>query len=682
MTPIKRGKALDRYPILRLLVPFVVGILLGGAIDSVILPGVLLVSGIIAYAVMRIASKTPQAAYNLRPWWIVPISVASLSAGWLNANMQAPCDQSLDTINGKTAIMRVEDINYTDYSMSIEGQLLKIYDSDGQQLEKEQKVLVTTRGCNYNLRPGDITLFRTKFKPVQGLGNPDGFDYARYLKNKGILYAQHIDADKLTVTGHKPTIINNAICLRNQIEHKIYNTQLDENTQQFIVATLLGKSKVIDHETRSSFANAGIAHILALSGLHIGIVMLIVWFALYPLEHFMMRRIRLVMTIVILLGYAVFTGMSPSVMRATIMAIVALTAMVMYRKSVSLNTLSSAAFLILLFSPMSIYDVGFQFSFATVTALLVVFGSNKIQPHSLRSRLAGIVFTSVVAMAATFILSAYYFHKVSLASVLVNTVVIPLFPLFMACAVIFVVLCCAGSEVKLLNDVLDWQYTGLSQLAKWIDGQPLAKLDSLYIPGLDVILYYVALITFVTWIVNHRNFWLAATIAVFAAMAVHMSVCYFNTPTSGFVVFNSYHDTPILWFGNGTGVLWVPDGQPDVAQFKQYNNGFIAHYHIDRIEELNIKGDVMVLGDKRIVHAGREKPGPATIVDGHNADFLIVTKGCKMSIDELNKLFKPKKIVMSGSLYEDTRNKFEDECSLISTPFHTIASNGAFVELK
>ena len=134
---------------------------------------------------------------------------------------------------------------------------------------------------------------------------------------------------------------------------------------------LLGDKSYMPDETRQIFSNAGIAHILALSGLHVGIIIVLISSILFPLGFFIPRKIIYLITIVFLWIFAFITGMSASVVRASIMATFYLSAKILERQNDSINALLGAITLILIVNPSALYDVGLQLSALTVTSIIL-----------------------------------------------------------------------------------------------------------------------------------------------------------------------------------------------------------------------------------------------------------------------------------------------------------------------
>ncbi|MDP8212206.1 MAG: ComEC/Rec2 family competence protein, partial [Candidatus Zapsychrus exili] len=220
--------------------------------------------------------------------------------------------------------------------------------------------------------------------------------------------------------------------LRNNLK-KVLEDNLTENESGIMKAVLLGSRSQIKKHIRELFAQTGTAHILAISGLHIGIVaaLFLVFIKMFPFS----RRLQIFITIFLLVVYSFLTGGRPSVIRATIIAVVFLFQFILEKESDALNTLALAAFAILFVNPLNIFDVGFQLSFVCVSSIifltpiikeviLKIFDSHKRIVQSLSMSIS--VWIGVLGLVA------YYFNIISPITVLANLIVIPLISLIVA----------------------------------------------------------------------------------------------------------------------------------------------------------------------------------------------------------------------------------------------------------
>ena len=309
------SQSLSHVPALRLLAPFVLGIILGtrfpGPIPIIATAGL----GLFVMAFLAHHGTDPLQQYRLRHWWFIPLTLISVSAGALSLELYRPHLLNLQQVNGHTVSTLVEHIDTYDYGMRLQVRLLA---QDGHDVPPCQ-ALISTQGCDYALHEGDVLGFTASLTPVTNMGNPDEFDRQDHLWQQGILYSQHLPVNHMVHLGHRPTLLSLASSCRRYLVNQVLSTSLSPHAQDLMIALLLGNSRQIDSNVRHRFSQAGIAHILALSGLHVGLITCLIWFILFPLDYLHLKKLRLIITLVTLVAFAVLTGLSPSVLRATIM---------------------------------------------------------------------------------------------------------------------------------------------------------------------------------------------------------------------------------------------------------------------------------------------------------------------------------------------------------------------------
>ena len=444
-------------PALRLLLPVMLGIMLNTVCPGYLPIALMAASGVVLYAVLLRRGSDALSRLRVRRLWIVSVSLLAAAVGALSLQLYRPQPLDLHQANGSTAVGQLETVTAYDYAMRLQIRLLAL---DGQSVDV-RRVLLSTRGCDYSLREGDVVAFNCQLSPITNLGNPDEYDRESHLWQHGILYSQHLPVSQLRVIGHRPTLLSWASSARRWLESRLLATSLSVPCQELLSALLLGDSRQLSPAVRSRFSQAGIAHILALSGLHVGLLTSLIWFLLFPLDYLRLRRVRLLFTLLTLTAFALITGLSPSVVRATIMIGFTLVALVLYRKSVALNALCVSALLTLCIWPTALYQAGFQLSYVTVAAVLTL--PSHLLPigrgHRWWRYVCSLVLTSLVAMSATIMLTAYYFCSISVLSVLSNVLILPVMPVLMVLGVVFLFLAGLELDCDVLNSLIEWIYS-------------------------------------------------------------------------------------------------------------------------------------------------------------------------------------------------------------------------------
>lgn len=688
---------MSRVPALRLLLPLIAGVLLGACLNgtTALATAIALAMGAaVGWGALHAFSRTPSSRQRVRPFFIIPIALAAAAVGLLDAELQRPVEIDPTAWHDGIVTARVERLTSTEASMKLHVKVLTRQDSNGAIQEVPPLLLrLTTRGCDHSLRAGDLLSFKARLRRITPMGNPDETDFAALLARRGLLYEQHLPVGDLVKTGRCPTWLNRCDNARQWLESKVLATRLSPEAQAFVIATLLGNSEFIDTDTRQSFSRAGVAHVLALSGLHVAIVMGIFWFFLFPLDYLRQRKLRLVLTLVLLAAYTLLTGASPSVVRAALMAAAAMCALVLQRRAVPLNALCVAAMVIVVASPLSIFATGFQMSFLTVGALLLL--SDKIREHAPSRRWVAapyyLVATSTVALLTTLPLTAYYFHTVSWGGIIANLLVVPLLPVMLVVCATFLFLAACGTQFDALNAIIDAAYHTLERwtglVGDWTPGG-----SAVYASATTVWCYYGVALALIAWLFTRRRAWgwLAAAVAVvWAGYGVYQSA---TTPRTGFVVFNDYDATPTLYFEHGTGYLWMPldDDPSQLDDFKRRHAAFLAHHGIDsvglvndtvplRLEHAAFDGRSALLDTTTFTLFGPGKWKRSERRGDSRVDVAVLTRRFHGTITTLTGLYDMGQVVLSGDIYEPTRDSLTAECRAAGLPLHDLGRDGAIV---
>ncbi|MEW6096220.1 MAG: DNA internalization-related competence protein ComEC/Rec2 [bacterium] len=277
---------------------------------------------------------------------------------------------------------------------------------------------------------GDRIKVIGKLKMPSGMRNPGGFDYQKYLARKKVFTIIWIQDKRKIVklgSGEFNPIFMVAYKIRDKVSNIISNTLSDKSfaSASFLEGILLGKRSMLPEEVKGWFEDTGTIHILAISGLNVGLIGLIFFFIFHKLVR-LPQKTSSVLTLLVLIIFAIMTGATPSVVRATIMAATIIAGMVIERDTDIYNNLALAALIILLQNPLALFDIGFQLSFVTVFSL--IYFTPFIEPKLwfFPKYLATLVATSIAVQIGISPILIFYFNKLSLVTVLANVVVVPL----------------------------------------------------------------------------------------------------------------------------------------------------------------------------------------------------------------------------------------------------------------
>lgn len=294
---------------------------------------------------------------------------------------------------------------------------------------------------------GDELILEGNLRRPFNYTNSRNFSYREYLKRQGVYYILSIKK------GNKIIFIKERqgsplVFWAFRIKHKlmyIFDKYLWPKNAQVLKGIVLGERQNFPEDIRQAFVQTGTAHIIAISGFNVGIIVFILLIFLKVLR--IKRTLRYIVAIPILIIHCIAVGAGPSVVRATIMAIALLMSYLISREAHIINSLSLSALIILAFNPLQVFDAGFQLSFVSVLAIVIlspkIAGLFKTKPKG--SRLFRVIIDGFsVSLSAWLVTSgfiAYYFRIISPITILANLIIVPLTSLVITVAFS---LCLAG----------------------------------------------------------------------------------------------------------------------------------------------------------------------------------------------------------------------------------------------
>lgn len=595
-------------------------------------------------------------------------------------------DFNAETINGKIVIGNITAIKDRENSTELRVTFLGNSDSSTRHING-MKVVINLDHKNYSITEGDIIAFQSRLNYIRNLGNPEEFDYHLYMSRQGYLHTQTLTENYYKIVGHKDNLSSTAKHLRRTLVNLVLNSTLNPFTKDLINTAILGDASFIDSETRTQFSKDGIAHILAISGLHMSIILTIITLILRPIDYLRVRNLRIILSIIALLGFLYITGASPSAIRSSIMSIFVMIAILTHRENSSLNALCASAIIILTFSPNAIHDVGFQLSFIAVLMILLLY--SKLNTVSPKREFAYYITSSIVCVVLANIgctvVSAYYFHTIPLLSVLSNLIIIPVLPFFIGIGIIHIIFLFLGVNLIELEWILNIISSYIKTIAELSTNIPLSHIDFVSITPATIFLYFLLLTSLILFLSRKRFPYIIASLLIISAIVVSSTFDRFHTPHTGFVILNNYKSTPILYFNNGKGCIWCDDDIINIPDFKRQNINMLSKYQITDLQLLsdtstnNIFPPFAIICGKRIATINATQWRYYTAETPVNIDLLVITKRYYGNITDLLDTFTPSKIVFSGGIYPDRLSRLTEECANLSIPYHSLSDNGAIL---
>ena len=346
------------------------------------------------------------------------------------------------------------------------------------------RVYVRSDSLARTISQGDILLIAAT--PRRPIDDVSGFDYGRYLQYKGIAGQCFVDSTFWYKLGHRTVHSPHAFAERCRLFllHRLSGIGLSERNESIVAALTLGYRESLDDETQQTFSVAGAMHVLAVSGLHVGIINLVLLFLFFGRHKpkILYRRkwhyVASALVVSALWFYALLTGFSPSVVRASLMCSLATFNLALHRPSSSVNIVAAAASLSLIFNPMALFSVSFLLSYSAVFSLVTIgkwLAGWFTIPNKVLKYFYDIVCMSVAAQLGTLPWTLYFFSTTSNWFLLTNLIVIPA-AMLLVCLALFVLLTASIPYLGLLaGRLLDWVVDSLMFFLRFVEHLPYSS---------------------------------------------------------------------------------------------------------------------------------------------------------------------------------------------------------------
>lgn len=528
--------------------------------------------------------------------------------------------------------------------------------------DKKIMLYLESDSSSRSLQPGDEIVLQAQVKAFKNLGNPDEFDYKNFMQNKGFSGSTYANSTNWSKTGRvSHSVRAKALRVRAEVLDVYKSFDLSDDEYSFISAITLGYKADLSDDLKEAFRASGTSHILAVSGLHVGIIYIII----LSLFSFLSSRgktfiLKQILILLFLWGYVFITGMPVSVVRAAIMLSLLSVGSMLNRKGLTYNTLAVAAFFTLIINPNYLFDVGFQLSFAAVFSIL--FFQPKISklftPKYKASKYIWNLFTvSFAAQLGVFPLGLYYFGTFPTYFFITNLLVIPFIGIIIYSAVSLILFSLLSflnigllqAVTKLIVLFMQFLIKTVLQIVYFFESLPMSVLDGHRISTLQLFLIFAILLSLTLFIIRRHANMLISLLVSIVLLLTTISFNYLKEPLNQFVVYNNYNEPEMGYIVNG-----IKTALPI------YSNQTVPHpsANIVLLTENSYKSKIsnLVLP----------------------VDILILTSDNSFSMMELIAFFEPKKVIIDSSIAGYSADKLKRECNKLDVPFHDISNSGAY----
>lgn len=429
-----------------------------------------------------------------------------------------------------------------------------------------EKIVINSYDTIFNktLSWGDCIIFNSKLRPITSQGNPGEFNYQRFMLQKGIRFQAYLYKGIEIIPNKQKSIKAKALNIRQKLLYKYKAYGINDDQFAVLAALTLGEKSYLDSHIRNSFSASGAMHVLAVSGLHVGIIFVIMNILLKPLGNNRNSRIlKTILCIALLWGYAFITGLSPSVMRASTMFSFIVIGKNLNRTPNIYNTLLVSAFFLMLINPLIISEVGFQLSYAAVLSI-VYFQPKIVSVFELKNRILKSMWelfaVSLAAQAGTFAISIYYFHQFPVYFWLSNFIVIPAAGILLYSAVLFYSFSWLPIAAQLIVFVLNAVTKLMNNGIQIIEQLPVSVIKNLWIDNFSLIVILLIIVSIAIAIELKNYNTLLICLLLLLAETMHVTIRNINSQNQSIVIFyNSYNDPLISFIDGASHFFYSPN---------------------------------------------------------------------------------------------------------------------------
>lgn len=522
----------SKYPFVRWLPPLMLGILLGdhlGPCRVGLRPSYFVLSLFVLVAALlsqRLKPYRYRWIFGLLVWLVMGYlgwfrfgmvrsrMEASLAAGREGVFLARVLEPPVEKERSVKTLLELRGCRTAEGDQALTGRVMAY-------LEKSKDAL--------DLGYGDLIAFSTTIGEVPPPLNPEEFDYRTYLRRQGVTGRVYLQGDVWGAVGLNEgnPLLRCAFRFRSRLLASLARCGVTEEAFGVGAALLLGYDESLPAPLRQRYVAAGAMHVLCVSGMHVGVVYLLASSLLGLLgKGKRMVRMRKRILLGLVWCYALLTGLSPSVLRATLMISFLLLGSLLRRKGNTLNSIAASAFVLLVIQPNNLFSIGFQLSYAAVLGIVLL--ERKIYllwyvGNPLLDKVWEITAVSLAAQLATMPLTLYHFHQFTPYFWLSNLFLTPLSFVAILTGMGLLAVSWVSWLGRAVGHVVWACLTLMNTLVSWVDGLPLSLVRGLYINKVELILALLLLTLLVLFVHLRRKRMLMELLVVSVGLAFSLA---------------------------------------------------------------------------------------------------------------------------------------------------------------
>lgn len=534
---------------------------------------------------------------------------------------------------------------------------------------------------NKLLKQGDLLLINQSLQPVDTYTNPGGFNYAAYLARNNIyhrLFLQVSQYEKVN-TGQVSWRIQTTGIVLSVLRKYIPGKQ----EQAIAEALLIGYTFDLEDELLAAYSRTGVIHVIAISGMHLGLVYGILLLLTNPLKRFRYTQWpRPLIILVSLWAFSILVGASASVLRAAVIFSFMITGEWLQRRNNTYNSLAASMFCLLCFNPFYLWDLGFQLSYAAVTGIMVftkpIYRYCYIPYKAIRYCYQLLIVTCS-AQVFTIPVVLYHFHQFPNLFMFTNLVVVPLSGLVLYACILLLILSPIHLIAYYFGELLHTILRLMNRFIMYAEQLPFAVTDHIQINPIQVLCYYLLILFFCKWIISKRPHYLLYLLTCVGVGLLTYSFRHIQARQKNRLVIYHFPGKPVTEIFGAGKYISIAHQENLSATLKMRAathtllGGFGQKKVLAPVENSILSVNTLIVGWLN------KKPLPKAGSRPIKVDVLILQNNPVVTLTYLEQVFKVSTYVWDSNNSLWKIRKWKKEADSLHLRHHSVPEQGAFV---
>jgi competence protein ComEC len=575
----------------------------------------------------------------------------------------------------------------------------RAFSADGEHWTKcnERSIIYTDKDSTLRFSPGDVLVCQAIFSEIPPPQNHEEFDYRQYLKRKKIFSTSFVNSDKLVVVDsgqinfYKKFVFN----LQRYSLETLQQAGLQSEELAVALALLIGNKQYLESELLDSYVAAGTVHLLAVSGLHVGIVFMILNFALRFMDR--RKKLRLLKGCIILLSlwiYASVAGLASSIVRASTMFSIFVIADMTNRSKSTYNNIALSCFIMCLANPYAIFETGFQLSYCAVLGI-VYFQPKFMKPfHHCNGFMKAVLGCTTVTLSAqlgTLPVILLNFKLFPTYFIFSNLLLVPYTSVVMYLGVTVIALSWQPFLLTLAGSALNLSISLMNRVVRFFDNLPYSTIDGIYINGIQCALLIICVLS-LAFLLSFRKriFFTAMLISLTGIFSIGAFHSYGISSHREFGVFGVRRAFYAYFIENGRGFS-IRDTISVNGSFNFNTKNYLIKRGFSSEQDLtglsladsipNVYKGVLLFAGKKIALSSRLNVNADFSGTPLNVDYLYVTERQKTKPEAVLSCYNPSRIIIANNLPAYQIAEWLKLAESKQIPCHSIKTDGGFSEI-